>query len=278
MKLTTTLFVVAALLLPATTLTAQDVQTQDTTAQADAIMLKLIDALGGREAHLKLKNRVVTGKMAIVDAGMEMTIKSTEAAPASSHLLMEMKAMGLSQEQGTHGKHAWSKDMMMGARLLEGQELEDQLAESRFNAVLHWKELYPKRSYKGIVEYKGKKCHQLDMELKSGTKSTWYLDAETHLQYGLKRKMKSAQLGEISFEMNFKDYKEVDGIKIPFRMELNQAGQKMVLTNDEVKHNVELSENAFEFPAEIKKLIAKKEAKSAEKAGDKKEQTGTDGR
>ena len=273
MKFTTTLFALAALLLSATTLIAQDTEAKDTTAQVDAVMTKLVDAMGGREAHMKIKNRVTTGKMEIVGAGMEMTLKNTEAAPAFNHVLMEMTSMGLTQEQGADGKHAWSKDPMMGSRLLEGKELEDQLAETRFNAPLHWKSLYPKRSYKGLVDYQGKKCHQLEMELKSGTKSDWYVDAETHLHYGTKRKMKSPQMGEISIEMIFKNYTEVDGVKLPHRLEMNQAGQQMVITIEDVKHNVELAENAFELPADVKKLVEKKKAKEA---AEKKTEAGSD--
>lgn len=272
MKIMKPLLVLAALVATALPAFAQEEKKEDTTAKVDEIISKMIEASGGANAYRSIKNRVATGKMIIPAQDMEASFKRVEAAPASTYLRIEIEQMGMTQEQGSDGKVAWAKDSIGGTRLLEGAELADNLAESKFNSILEWKQMFPKRSYEGEADFGSKKCHKLLMVLASGTEQTWYVDSETHLQMGIETTEPLA-MGKVKVTVVMKDYKKVDGVMLPHRMEMTQMGQEFAIELENIKQNVELDENAFAFPDDVKKLIERKKAKEAEKK--KAEEAGT---
>lgn len=63
--------------------------------------------------------------------------------------------------------------------------------------------------------------------------------------------------GAIDVTAYLSDYKTVDGIKIAHRTEMELIGQKRVIEIQTIEHNVDLAEDQFDPPGEIKKLIEK---------------------
>ena len=72
--------------------------------------------------------------------------------------------------------------------------------------------------------------------------------------------------------MIFKDYREVDGVRMPYRIERVRRRQPVgpiVFTS--IKHNVDLPPDRFEPPAAVRELLEKRKAAEAE--GEEKEET-----
>jgi len=51
------------------------------------------------------------------------------------------------------------------------------------------------------------------------------------------------------------DYKEVDGILIAHTVSVDVMGQKREVVTQSVEHNVDLPENLFDLPEEIKEVM-----------------------
>jgi hypothetical protein len=63
------------------------------------------------------------------------------------------------------------------------------------------------------------------------------------------------------------DYKKVDGILLPHKVQQKALTQQIVISIDKVQHNIEMPAGRFELPEDIRK-VAEKEKKDG--AGSKK--------
>ena len=79
---------------------------------------------------------------------------------------------------------------------------------------------------------------------------TLYFDRETglllrELRYG------SSPIGRIPTQIDFSDYREVDGIKLPFRITYAWLDGRDAIVLDEVQINVPVDETKFGRPAPL---------------------------
>jgi carboxyl-terminal processing protease len=188
---------------------------------------RYIEAIGGEKALLKVTNRVSTGSIDL-PTGLSGTIEVYEAAPNRSSVFMNLKGFGVLQ-QTFDGKVRWLHDPVRGyVKMSEGGgggntfqhelSLRNQLATLRFEH----------REKIGDQE-----CVVLARSIMGRVLERLYFAAETGL---LLRE------GELYFE----DYREVDGVKIPFvtRQDGNRSMTTTIrLTN--VRQNVTIDESKF---------------------------------
>jgi hypothetical protein len=57
----------------------------------------------------------------------------------------------------------------------------------------------------------------------------------------------SSMLGELTFQVDFGDFREVDGVKVPFSVHMIKPTE-LQFTISSVKHNVDLKEELFSKP------------------------------
>jgi hypothetical protein len=82
----------------------------------------------------------------------------------------------------------------------------------------------------------------------AGPAEKLYFDAETGLL--VKRDFERVTLedGIVQYEMLFKDYRDVDGLKLPFVIEQRAPDNTMIFKFAEIKNNAPLADAAFAKP------------------------------
>jgi outer membrane lipoprotein-sorting protein len=227
----------------------------------EEIMKKGIEARGGEEALGRHHNSLTKGKMSVSGVEMEATIYTAE--PNLSYMLFESPMVG-KMESGTNGEVAWDLSVMQGASLKEGEDLEKALFDAAFNAELHWRDRYTSIEVLAEEEIDGTACYKVLLTPAVGDSITAYVDTETWLTVKTET-VSNSSMGSISIVNRLSDYREVDGVKVPFRMNMLLMGaQEMTTVIDSVKFNVEVPEGIFDLPPEIKELLAARQ----EAAGD----------
>jgi hypothetical protein len=221
---------------------------------AETIIEGAIEASGGRKAHEAIRNRHVTGTLDIPMAGIKGTLNTYEAAPASMAVITEITGVG-TMRQGANGVEAWEVSMM-GPQLKSGEEKEIMLFRTRFNAELAWKERYTSVETTGTDEVDGRPCYVVAMTPKVGRPEKRCYDTETFDLVRVELTEVSA-MGEIPAVALTSDYREVDGIRIPFKMVNKAMGQEFTITIEKVEHNIDLPEGVFDPPPEIQALLDK---------------------
>ena len=273
MRSITKVMAIAAVFCCATTTWAQDAAPaepakQETLPSADDVIQNLINAMGGADAHKKITSRITEEKMVLESMGMEFLSK-TMHKENNVRQEVNMASMG-KQMQGRTGDVIWVSDPMQGSRVLEGEEAASMMRMSRLFPYLRTKLDYPHRKTVGIEKVGDSDCYKLEMKPESGDAVYWFIDKASHNLRRVGMTFKSP-MGELPMTMDLMDFRKIDGIVYPHKVNLDQGGMmKIVIETVSVQHNAEIADATFTLPPDIQKIVDKKkaagEAKEAEPA------------
>jgi carboxyl-terminal processing protease len=192
-----------------------------------SILEHAVAASGGKSAFDKLKNRVSTGTVELTALGMTATFEMLERQPNSSSLIVEAPGLGTMQKT-FDGKRAWLQDPLQGFISLGGIAQEIARENAIFNRQGRLNELYSHAVLIGKETIDNKQVYVVRMGLEK-----WYFEVESGL---LVRK------GNVFYD----DYREVDGVKLPFKIrEEVIPGAAALYSLKSVKHNVAIDEAKF---------------------------------
>lgn len=217
--------------------------------KAEDVLEKYIDAVGGRAAFGKLKSRITKSTFSLPDMGMEGPRTSYIVLPDKSYSESEFSGFGTTKS-GVKDGVAWSMNPNQGPTILEGRRKEMALRQMAFNPYLNWKETYSKVETVGEESVGEAACYKLVLTPSEGSPQTCYFDKES----GLLLKTEAERRGQTT-TATLSDYKEVDGIKIAHKTVRAGGQYTFETTINSVEHNVDIPDDRFEFPDEIKALI-----------------------
>ncbi len=212
----------------------------------DSILSKYIDAIGGRAAHERLKSRVITGKVELAGSDSWGQLNIYAKAPNKSLTVMNVQPMG-QVKHGYDGCTAWSVGDTIGAHTLTGAALSKFSTDADFYREIRLSELYPGIRLMGTVKEKDREYYLVEGFPVVGSEETMFFDAQSGLLTGRDLIQQTSQ-GPIRVEMRYSDWREVDGIKLPFKITQSMPNLKFVFTVREVKHNVPVDDKLFEKP------------------------------
>lgn len=113
--------------------------------------------------------------------------------------------------------------------------------------LIDYKEKGHKVSYVGMSDLEGMSALAIKVSRKEGSEETWYLDPQTYLAVG--RISQGSDFGRPMEQVTFfDDYREVNGLKIPFVIETNYGIRHRVMEVAAVELNVDVQEDIFEKP------------------------------
>ena len=228
-------------------------------------------AIGGREARAKVKTQRMTGKlkMEIPGAGeIAAPIEVLQSSPNKFQLIVDFSEIGAGEiNQGTNGELAWEVSPQ-GKRLLEGAQKTRMLRQADTESTVNPELRYKTIECVGEQEQEGRTVYRVKFVPKDeGPDEMRLFDAETKLLVGTVSTQESA-FGPSPVQTALSDYREVDGLKFPFRnavtVKLPMGEQKQIMEFDEVEVNGQLPAESFAVPEAIKELIAEQEQQAQE--------------
>jgi len=201
-----------------------------------------VKATGKRSAIEKVKSRSIKGTAELSAMGLKGTFEIISKAPDKSAAIINLNGFGELVE-AFDGKEAWAKDPIQGLRVKTGTELEDvkEFSSAEYNYDLA--EIYPKATVTGIEKIGNAEAYVV----KATDNATFYFDKQTGLMLRSDRNLTSPQ-GKINSVTTFEDYRDVDGVKQPYKFTQNAVGADFVFTVSEIKQNVEIADERFSKP------------------------------
>jgi hypothetical protein len=227
----------------------------DSLPKGEEILDRYITATGGKEAYEKIKNRVVTGKMKLGAQGIEGKITIYQAPPNKMLMVTEIAGFGKA-EQGSDGTTAWERDSVNGPRVKNGEEKVSGLRDAVFDADVHWRKQYKKAKCVAEESVDGMPAYKVELTTPEGKIRTAYYDKKSNLMVKAVMTEKT-RFGNLTVESSPSDYKKVDGILIPHKLQQKMAGQEVVIVLDKVEHNAKIPADRFDLPEDVKKLADK---------------------
>ncbi len=212
----------------------------------DQVLDKYVEALGGRQALEKITSLQIKGAFDLPAMGASGTLTVIAKAPNKWITIIDVQGFGVMQ-MGFDGTMAWDNNPMAGMRELTGKELAARIREATFNKELKIKELFRKVEVTGKEKVAEKDAYVVEATPAEGSVEKMYFDAESGLLVRLDAERESPQ-GSVMVETYLEDYKDVDGVKIPFTLKQVMPQFTVQTKFDEVKHNIEVEDAKFAKP------------------------------
>ena len=213
----------------------------------DQILDKQIESLGGKAALEKINSRVISASFEIPAFNVSGTMKAYSKSPNKSSAVIDVPGFGLIQ-RGFDGTAAWEQDPTTGMRDITGAELLARKRDSDLHGELHMKELFTKMAVKSKEKVGEKDAYLVEATPAQGGSEKLYFDLKSGLLIRHDAERDTNQ-GPMVIETYFEDYKEVDGVKLPFTIKQTTPSFAMTMKVTEVKHNVEIEDAKFAKPA-----------------------------
>ena len=216
-------------------------QNNDSTQAVDPneILGKYINAIGGREAFSKIND--MTAIMRGTAMGQTITLTVKKKAP--NKLRQEVKAGGMEQIVIYDGEKGVM--MVMDKKIeVKDKELEGLKIEASMDFLFDPQSFGATISYDGLEQVNGKDAYKIKMVLPSGLRWYSYFDTESGLKVKETREIETKMgLGEQT--ITYDDFKEVDGIKFPYKITQTFGGQAVDVVVSSIKLNKGLSDDIF---------------------------------
>jgi outer membrane lipoprotein-sorting protein len=210
----------------------------------EELLDKYLAAVGGVAAVEKITSRVQKGKL-MAFGGQSFPAEVYSKTPDQRVSVMHLK----DGESVTafDGQRGWLSVPGRPAHMMSASENNS----ARMDADLHFpvdvKTLYPKFKVES-----GEKIDGHDTYLVTGYEEgrpplRLYFDTQTGLLLRLVRYAQSP-LGLSPTQIDYADYREADGVKVPFRWTVSRPGNRFTIQVEEMKQNVPVDDSKFVAP------------------------------
>jgi hypothetical protein len=171
------------------------------------------------------------------------TFETYAQAPNKVLTVMQAHPMGTTKV-GYNGRTGWAWSTS-GSRVLKNPELAALQREAEFYGPLKLKSLYKKVTLSGMSKIGYRDVYVLDCQPAAGTVDRVYIDVKTYLPARMNSVL---SLGNVSapVEIYLDDWRDVDGIKVPFSVSQRFPKLTLSFTVKEIKHNVPIDAKIFD--------------------------------
>jgi len=223
---------------------------------ADEIIEKHLAALGGRAALNNLKSRSMKGTITVSTPGgdIEGPIEVLNEVPNKSRTFIQLDLSGLGlgkivQDQRFDGTSGYVIDNMQGNRDITGDQLAAMKNAQFPNAFLNYKEMGATVELAGKEKAGDRDAYVLIGKPKAGPVVRQYIDAQTYLPVKNVIKVMVPQLGtEVEQTTETSDFRDVDGVKVPFQIKTSSSIQTVLVTVTQVEQNKPIDAALFSKP------------------------------
>ncbi|HEY6944338.1 MAG TPA: c-type cytochrome [Candidatus Acidoferrum sp.] len=210
---------------------------------ADQLLDKYLAAIGGADALQKITSRVEKG-MLTAFGGQHFPVDVYSKAPQKRLSVMHLpNGDSLTAFDGTQG---WLS-VPGRVHMMSAAENAAARIDADFYFPLHVRTLYEKFRVNA-----GEKIEGHDTYLVAGLKEgqpplRLYLDKESGLLLRLVRYAETP-LGRNPTQIDYADYREANGLKIPFRWTLSRPGNQFTIQVEQLQQNVTVDDAKFAPP------------------------------
>jgi len=214
----------------------------------DGIVAKYFETIG-QDSINKIETAVATGTT--LQFGQETAFRQIQKRPDKAYMEV-LLVDGQIIKQGYNGISGWMLASWMNAAEpveLVGPDLKTIKNIGNIEGDLwNWREKGHKLILVGKENLAGKQVYLLTLTKADGDIDEMYIDTDSYLLSKMVRKT-SINNSEVEVEVFYDDYRNIDGILIPYRVEQRfNSQQGMVVTIKEIKFNIEVDDNIFNKP------------------------------
>ena len=203
-----------------------------------------VNALGGAASIEKINTRVETGTATFQGNPLRVEIftRSGEKQAFLRHF------PGGDIANVFDGQTSWLTLGGHHVRELHGFDLENARMDADLQFPLHLRQFYPDLRVEYPEVIAGRQAYALYAMRHGRPAAKLYFDEQSGLLLRLVRYAESP-FGENPTQIDYDDYRDVDGVKVPFRMTFSQPESALTVQIDTVQQNSPIDDAQFAKPA-----------------------------
>jgi outer membrane lipoprotein-sorting protein len=223
----------------------QTVDSSGSLPSLDEVMNKVVEAAGGAKALKAVTSRLVKGSLDVVGLSRGGTFETYTLAPNKTLTILQ-PAPTETIKAGYNGSVGWMQTRT-GVRILKGAELESVKNESDFYLLFNLKNRYAKLTLAGKSKIGYREVYVIELHPASGAADRLFVDAETYLPVRMNT-MRLLNGAFVPVEIYYDDWRETDGIKVPYVVTQSYQKRTITMTVKEIKSNIPVDGKIFEKP------------------------------
>lgn len=233
---------------------AAPILAQDAPPSGREVINRFIEAIGGRDAVLAQGGRHIFMKLEIPAQGMSGDLEVYTQPP--NKMLATVSIAGIGEmRQGFDGTTGWMMNPMVGPMVMDSLQLQQMRQNADAYSYLYPDEMIASLETVGTETFEGATCYNVKVTTTWGESYNEFFDTTTGLQVGSRRQQESP-MGSMESTTIVSDYRDLDGLKAPFKTVVRTMGVDQVLTVDSAKV-VTVPDSVFALPPEIRVLLEK---------------------
>jgi photosynthetic reaction center cytochrome c subunit len=210
---------------------------------AEQLLDKYVQALGGATAIDKVNSRVMKGTIDF--GGMSLPIdiyaKDPEKRISFTHMADGDSVTAFD------GREGWLGMSGHPLREMRGSDLDGAAIDADFHLATHLKQMFRETRTDGIEKIGDHDAYVVEGLREIKPPIRLYFDKQSGLLVRLVRFGETA-LGWLSTQIDYADYRDVDGVKVPYRWTLARPSGRFAIQVNELKQNVPVDNAKFAKP------------------------------
>lgn len=218
----------------------------DQAALVDQILAHYIDAVGGQEAIERVKSYQTKGSFTTSVSPEQGAFEAWGKEPNKTLSVIDFPRIGV-LKKGFDGETRWVQTPAgtFDQSSKEMAELERDADVYRAGMI---KSLYQSMRLDSKGRLKGRDVYIVEGTPVKGPPEKLLFDTQSGLLVRWDMARKDPRRGYVFVKVQLDDYREVDGVKVPFNVHFAFESFNFTIKIDDLKHNVSIDDSVFRKP------------------------------
>jgi zinc protease len=208
-------------------------------------------AVGGEEAWKSVNTRLMKGLYQSEDSSAFVAIEIYQKSPDKTMYKMKLP-QDIILRDVCDGKAAWVEDPRGGYHEYTGASLASRVRRSQFSEQANTILIAATGKVLGMEKVGTHNAYVVEFSPQKNEKAKLYFDVESGLEIRTEETYSSPE-GPYVVKLDMDDYRDVDGMKFPFRMKRTEKGAIINIRLTQVKNNFPIDDELFAKPASAPK-------------------------
>jgi photosynthetic reaction center cytochrome c subunit len=211
---------------------------------ADQLFDKYLQEVGGAAAIEKISSRVMKGTISFGDRNVPIDIfsKDPDKRVSFTHTPEGDSVTAFDGHEG------WLGIPGHAVREMHGPDIDAAAMDADLHFAAHLKTMFSEVKVRGTEKVADRDAYLVIGQRDGKTPLQLYFDVQSGLLVRLVR-YGETPLGRMPTQIDYADYRDAGGVKIPFRWTLARPGGRFTIQVSEVKENVPVDDAKFARPA-----------------------------
>jgi hypothetical protein len=217
----------------------------DRSAVVDQIFARYAEAVGGQAAIDRVTSYKTKGTFEL--SGRRGALEIWAKDPDKNLTVIQFPQVG-TLKKGFDGETRWVQTPVGTVSDSSEQEISEIERDAEIYQAGKIKSLYRSLKLERKARLGGRDVHMIEGEQAKGPPETLFFDVENGLLVRWDMARRHPKRGVVFVKVHISDYREVDGVKVPFKVRFAFESFDFTITLNEVKHNIEIDDAIFKKP------------------------------